>query len=74
MKKTIFFLAVALSSLTLYSCGDIRSKKPASNTEQKITPSTNGATAMYECPMKCNPASAQPGKCSKCGMDLKEVK
>lgn len=31
-------------------------------------------TAMYECPMKCEPASAKAGKCSKCGMDLVAVK
>jgi transcription initiation factor IIE alpha subunit len=31
-------------------------------------------TAMYECPMKCEPASAKAGKCGKCGMDLVEVK
>lgn len=74
MKKTILFLAVALSLLTVYGCGNVSSKKPATNTEQKTTPITNGTTAMYECPMKCNPASAQAGKCSKCGMDLKEVK
>ena len=30
--------------------------------------------AMYECPMKCEPASAKAGKCAKCGMDLVEVK
>ena len=31
------------------------------------------ATA-YECPMKCEPASAQVGKCGKCGMDLVAMK
>lgn len=30
--------------------------------------------SMYECPMKCEPASAKAGKCSKCGMDLVAVK
>ena len=24
--------------------------------------------------MKCEPASDKPGKCSKCGMDLKKIK
>ena len=27
------------------------------------------AKALYECPMKCEPASATAGKCGKCGMD-----
>lgn len=27
----------------------------------------------YECPMKCEPASDKPGKCSKCKMELKKV-
>ena len=30
--------------------------------------------ATYECPMKCEPASAKAGKCSKCGMNLVAVK
>ncbi|MCF6269924.1 MAG: hypothetical protein L3J41_09445 [Melioribacteraceae bacterium] len=29
--------------------------------------------AMYECPMKCEPASHKSGECSKCGMELKKV-
>jgi hypothetical protein len=28
----------------------------------------------YECPMKCEPPSDKPGKCGKCGMELKKVK
>lgn len=34
----------------------------------------NHATAMYECPMKCEAPSAKAGKCGKCGMDLVAVK
>jgi hypothetical protein len=30
--------------------------------------------ASYECPMKCEAASAKAGKCGKCGMDLVAVK
>ena len=30
------------------------------------------AKVSYECPMKCEPASANPGDCSKCGMELKK--
>ncbi len=41
-----------------------KSKKAAAET----------AKVMYECPMKCEPASATAGKCSKCGMDLKAKK
>ena len=32
------------------------------------------AKVMYECPMKCEPATAKAGKCGKCGMDLKAKK
>ena len=28
------------------------------------------AATMYECPMKCEAATAKAGKCGKCGMDL----
>ena len=29
--------------------------------------------SQYECPMKCEPAKDKPGKCGKCGMELKKV-
>ena len=32
------------------------------------------AKVMYECPMKCEPATDKAGKCGKCGMDLKAKK
>jgi Heavy metal binding domain len=35
---------------------------------------TETAKVMYECPMKCEPATDKAGKCSKCGMDLKAKK
>ena len=28
---------------------------------------------MYSCPMHSDISSEKPGKCSKCGMDLKEI-
>jgi hypothetical protein len=72
MKKA--FLVVALfASFTLFSCGnsktDTTTKVPETTTTQPAT-----ATVMYECPMKDTPPSDKPGKCAKCGMDLKEVK
>jgi len=30
--------------------------------------------AKYECPMKCEAPSDKPGKCGKCGMELKKQK
>jgi hypothetical protein len=35
---------------------------------------TETAKVMYECPMKCEPATNKAGKCGKCGMDLKAKK
>ena len=37
-------------------------------------PAAKMAATMYECPMKCTPASDHAGKCPKCNMDLVAVK
>lgn len=71
MKKTIAILFSAILFVSITSCGDDCCKKPAATTtEQQAAPSTNGTTTMYECPMKCEPASDKAGKCGKCKMDL----
>lgn len=48
----------------------------APKTEKKVAKKSkkSKATAMYECPMKCEKPSASAGKCKKCGMDLVAVK
>lgn len=33
----------------------------------------NNDGVIYECPMKCEAPSDEPGECSKCGMTLKEI-
>ena len=40
---------------------------------KKHKASSSKAEAMYECPMKCEPASKTAGKCSKCGMEKVKV-
>jgi hypothetical protein len=73
MKKILFLFVI--TAFGLYSCGDDCCKKPAATSEQQAAPNTNDATAMYQCPMKCEPATAdKTAKCGKCGMSLKEVK
>jgi transcription initiation factor IIE alpha subunit len=43
--------------------------------DKKTTQETNQVpTASYVCPMHADITSTKPGKCSKCGMALKEVK
>ena len=49
-----------------------KSKKAKAHKAHKAGKAAD-ATA-YECPMKCEPASAKAGKCGKCGMDLVAVK
>jgi PBP1b-binding outer membrane lipoprotein LpoB len=69
MKKITSILFSAIFCLSLSSC--VHNSPP----QEKTTPTTNSTTATtYECPMKCEPATDKPGKCGKCGMDLKEVK
>jgi hypothetical protein len=70
MKKVILASFLAIFSLTLFSC----IQHSASTNTEKTSASEKSESTMYECPMKCEPASANAGKCSKCGMDLVAVK
>ena len=74
MKKILIISVLSLAALSLNSCGEDCCKKPAAATEQQAAPNTNSATAMYQCPMKCEDPTAKAGKCGKCGMDLVAVK
>ena len=75
MKK--FLLAIALMAFgTTVSFAQntpaAKSEKTAKTKKSKAAKST--AATMYECPMKCETATAKAGKCGKCGMDLVAVK
>ena len=75
MKKSILILGTAMllfmGSVALTSCNNAPKSK---NTETEQTDKV--VQAKYQCPMKCegNKTYDEPGKCPKCGMDLKEVK
>ena len=68
MKKSILILGTAMflfmGSIALTSC---QSKKEKTEVKQEA--------AVYQCPMKCEGDKTydKPGKCPKCGMDLKKV-
>jgi tRNA/tmRNA/rRNA uracil-C5-methylase (TrmA/RlmC/RlmD family) len=52
-----------------------KTAKPTKAKKSKKSKAAASSTAvMYECPMKCEPATAKAGKCGKCGMDLKAKK
>jgi DNA-directed RNA polymerase subunit M/transcription elongation factor TFIIS len=51
----------------------VKTTKTAKSKQSKKA-ATETAKVMYECPMKCEPATAKAGKCGKCGMDLKARK
>jgi hypothetical protein len=51
----------------------VKTTKSAKGKKSK-TAATETAKVMYECPMKCEPATDKAGKCGKCGMDLKAKK
>jgi hypothetical protein len=51
----------------------VKTTKAAKGKKAK-TAATETAKVMYECPMKCEPATDKAGKCGKCGMDLKVKK
>ena len=81
MKKQFISLSVTLIiTFAMTSCGS-KSTTPqttTSNTEQMAV-DTAGASkpmaAVYQCPMKCEGEKTydKPGKCPKCGMDMKEM-
>lgn len=79
MKKTIKnFLFVLTFMVIGINVGTAQTAptQTAPKTEKKAAKKSkkNKATAMYECPMKCEKPSASAGKCKKCGMDLVAVK
>lgn len=71
MKKIILAVSFTFASISFFACGNHDQHKTNSS---NATPAQTNGVAKYECPMKCEPASDKPGKCSKCKMDLVEVK
>ena len=81
MKKLVLIIALFTFGATVSFAQNTptqaaKTEKPAATKKVAKTKKAAKATvsAMYECPMKCEPASAKAGKCGKCGMDLVEVK
>ncbi len=76
MKKLAILMVVTfLTSAVVYSQTEPKSAAPKK--EKKMEKKQHGQHAekmIYECPMKCVPASEKPGKCPKCKMDLVAVK
>ena len=76
MKKIAFVIALTfLGSAIMF--GQTEPKMDAPKQERKMSKKHQGKhvdKAMYQCPMKCVPASDKPGTCSKCKMDLVAVK
>jgi hypothetical protein len=82
MKKIL--LAIAL--FTLGTTVSFAQNAPAAKANEKAHQHTaqpkkgkkakkaTEAQTLYECPMKCEPATTKAGKCGKCGMDLVAVK
>lgn len=79
-KQIISFSVLFIIALAFASCGNKSSSAQSEPTATDQTAvDTTGASqsmaAVYQCPMKCEGDKTydQPGKCPKCGMDLKEV-
>lgn len=73
MKKLVMAVALMVLGATV----SFAQTAPAAKTSKaKTTQKAKKATAktMYECPMHCEPATDHAGTCSKCKMDLVEVK
>lgn len=79
MKKQFisFFLMLGIL-VVLASCGSKNPQAEHSTTEHMSVDTTNSSktvAAHYQCPMKCEEEKTydKPGKCPKCGMDMKEM-
>ncbi len=75
MKTKIKIIASTMlltAALIVTSCNNAQKSE---NTEKQQTQEVAQAKK-YQCPMKCEGDKTydKPGKCPKCGMDLKEVK
>lgn len=64
--KVMMIAAFAILSLAGFS--------QESNTKSSKKKGANTEKVKYECPMHPEESAGKPGKCSKCKMDLKEVK
>lgn len=78
MKKLILVAALFATGATVSFAQNAptqaaKTEKPAAKKSTK-SKKAGAQAAMYECPMKCEPATTKAGKCGKCGMDLVEVK
>jgi hypothetical protein len=70
MKKNLILFSVWLFvSAIVISCGGNKQES------QQPTETPAQQAAVYQCPMKCegDKTYTEPGKCPKCGMDLKPV-
>lgn len=78
MKKLVLVVALLAfgASVSFAQNAPTQAAKTEKTASTKAKKSNKAAeqTTMYECPMKCEPASTKAGKCGKCGMDLVEVK
>jgi len=81
--KNLIKIALIAMSLTLFSAMVVsaqehdhmnKSDKDSKHMVDTKSIDKNGDGFVFECPMKCEVATDKPGECSKCGMDLKQVK
>ena len=74
MKTKIKIIASSMLLATAFLVTSCNNAPKSENTETEQTDQV--AQAKYQCPMKCEGDKTydEPGKCPKCGMDLKEVK
>jgi predicted RNA-binding Zn-ribbon protein involved in translation (DUF1610 family) len=61
--------AIAASSQKSYRHGQ---RQAATKTETPAVEETTKSTVIYRCPMHPEVTSNEPGKCSKCGMELQK--
>ncbi len=79
MKKLLLLCLVAM--FTTLNAQSNPTPSPAQKVEKKAVKSTKvkatkkaakATNVSYECPMKCTAPAKNPGKCSKCGMELEK--
>jgi hypothetical protein len=72
MRARLFYALIIIATLILAS--SLQAQDKAASTGKKDATVQAASGSQYSCPMHSDVTSGNPGKCSKCGMELTKKK